>query len=81
MNETKIVCEECDWHGTSGELLTAPSPFDRFHTIAACPNCKEVNYYRTACDEPGCWEPDTMGTPTENGYRRTCYKHRPREES
>ena len=29
------------------------------------------------CDEEGCIEPATCGTPTEEGYRSTCGEHRP----
>ena len=30
------------------------------------------------CDEPGCCDPITSGTPTDAGYRSTCSKHRPK---
>lgn len=30
------------------------------------------------CDEPGCKEPISCGTPTPTGYRRTCSDHYPR---
>lgn len=29
------------------------------------------------CDEPGCLEFVSCGTPTANGYRSTCTRHRP----
>ena len=32
------------------------------------------------CDEPGCKERSTCGTPTKDGYRRTCNKHWPQKE-
>jgi hypothetical protein len=32
------------------------------------------------CDEPGCKEEITCGTPTPTGYRRTCGKHLPKRE-
>lgn len=31
------------------------------------------------CDEPGCMHQISMGTPTPQGYRRTCFDHRPKE--
>lgn len=75
----KRVCGErhCDWRGTVGSVLTAPSPFSA-DTLQACPACKEVNSIRVACDEPGCWEEVSCGTPTPNGYRQTCGKHAPK---
>lgn len=27
------------------------------------------------CDEPGCFVEVSAGFPTDNGYRRTCFKH------
>ena len=30
------------------------------------------------CDEPGCCDQVSCGTPTENGYRSTCGKHAPK---
>jgi len=32
------------------------------------------------CEEPGCHERATCGTPTEKGYRTTCSKHAPRRK-
>jgi hypothetical protein len=29
------------------------------------------------CDEPGCMEQSSCGTPTMTGYRRTCGPHMP----
>jgi hypothetical protein len=60
-------------------VLSAPNPFDSEDVITGCPNCKEVNRLRSTCDEPNCWEADSMGIATPNGYRRTCYAHRPKE--
>lgn len=30
------------------------------------------------CDEPGCRKQGTSGTPTLDGYRRTCHEHYPK---
>ena len=30
------------------------------------------------CDEPGCFEEISCGTPIEGGYRSTCYEHMPK---
>lgn len=75
----KRVCESCGWRGYDDEILYAPSPFEPQFTIYACPKCKAIEQLRGCCDEPNCWEPDTCGTPTELGYRRTCGKHKPKE--
>lgn len=34
-----------------------------------------------ACDEPDCREQVTCGTPTPDGYRSTCFDHRPIREA
>jgi hypothetical protein len=77
----KLVCDECDARVRMGEVLSAVHPFDPGEHVIGCPRCKEQQSFRTCCDEPGCWEEDTMGTPatfgSPRGYRRTCYKHRP----
>ena len=71
------VCEACGWRGHDDDILYAPSPFEPQFTIYACPKCKTIEQLRGCCDEPGCWEQDTCGTPTPSGYRRTCGKHMP----
>ena len=79
----KVKCSEyrCSWQGTERETLTAPNPFDLVPqgVIEGCPECKEINTIVKVCDEPDCWEPVSCGTPTEDGYRSTCGKHRPKE--
>jgi len=52
--------------------------FDPEYILHGCPKCKSVNMVGTVCDEWGCWEPDTIGTPTGDGYRRTCHTHAPK---
>lgn len=79
MARPKMVCQECDWQGRSSNRLVAPNPFDNTVIIFGCPSCKEVECFCMACDEEGCWEPVTCGTPTSSGYRQTCSRHRPRE--
>jgi hypothetical protein len=76
-SESKLVCKGCGWRGTADQLLQGNNPFAPHETIYGCPQCKEIEPHRTCCDEPGCWEQDTCGTPTPAGYRRTCDKHAP----
>lgn len=77
---TKCVCDNyrCNWHGDSSEVLRAKNPFDEDEVIEGCPECREINSPRQACDEPGCWKEATCGTPTPEGYRSTCGEHRPK---
>lgn len=76
----KLRCTErrCSWCGPDTNALTAPNPFDKDDTLYGCPGCKDVNTLQEACDEPDCWEFSSCGTPTPNGYRRTCGKHMPK---
>lgn len=76
----KLACTECEWHGEDTEVLRAPNPFadDDDEEMFGCPNCRSPDSMTVACDEPGCWEKVTCGTPTPAGYRSTCGEHRPR---
>lgn len=71
----KMVCEECGWVGRENELLTAENPFRPEDMVTGCPKCKSLDTIRAGCDEPGCDEIATCGTPTEKGYRMTCGYH------
>ena len=75
----KVVCEDrdCKWHGTDDHALRAKSPFSD-DMLIACPKCKQVWSLQVACDESMCWQIATCGTPTNDGYRRTCGKHVPK---
>lgn len=33
------------------------------------------------CDEPECIAPVSCGTPTPDGYRATCYNHKPKKDN
>ena len=72
-----FICSECGYKIMDFELLTAPNPFNPEDTISGCPKCLSAGEFQGACDEPGCNQVSTSGTPTPNGYRRTCYKHHP----
>jgi hypothetical protein len=75
----KLVCEDfrCGWVGLQSEALTAPDPFNEGCELIACPKCREQTL-NAACDEEGCKDFGTMGTPTPEGYRWTCFEHRPK---
>jgi hypothetical protein len=79
MANNKWVCAECGWYGT--HFLTAPSPFDPEHILIGCPSCKSVDTLRLACDEKDCWCEVTCGTPTADGYLRTCGMHVPTRDA
>lgn len=80
MTDRKLVCQECNWQGRTSDCLEATNPFGKEGTIHGCPDCKEVECFATACDEDGCWESVTCGTPTPDGYRMTCSKHEPKSD-
>lgn len=73
----KYTCDNCYENIKEGELLKAPHPFIEGDNIYGCPNCKEIDKISEACDEPDCWRPASCGTPTKDGYRRTCGIHKP----
>jgi hypothetical protein len=76
----KVMCTErgCDWVGEDTEMLVAGNPFNPHDELTACPKCKTVeNTVFVACDEPGCKQQSSCGTPTSAGYRNTCHNHMP----
>ena len=77
----KLKCNErrCGWQGTQDTVLSAPNPFDPSDTILGCPDCKGVECLVVVCDVPECWADVSCGTPTDDGYRNTCFAHKPRE--
>lgn len=78
----RLACDacRCGWRGDSSEMLKAVSPFDDAVELHACPYCRMSSTLRTCCDEPGCWEQDTIGMLTAGGYRRTCHEHMPKKK-
>lgn len=81
MSNDKCVCEECGWQGSLGDQLHGVNPFDTEDKIYGCPRCKTIDRMYPVCDEPDCWKPVTCGSPTPDGYRSTCGKHRPKENA
>ena len=77
IEKDKVKCIErhCKWKGLDNELLRANNPFDSDDILIGCPQGKGINTIVCVCDEPGCWEQSTCGTPSINGYRNTCGKH------
>lgn len=77
----RIRCNNCDWIGTTEQLLTATSPFDSEDILTACPKCKSVEDRDHLCGIEGCRELSGMGVPMKDGsYVWLCHNHRPTEE-
>jgi hypothetical protein len=73
----KWRCRECDWRGGDSDLLRAPNPFDREDILIGCSKCKQAETMVLVCDEDGCLQDATCGTPTPMAYRHTCHRHVP----
>ena len=72
-------CSECNRVvEDESYFLRAPNPFDPLDEVMGCPHCKRVGEVSALCDELGCDAFVACGTPTDLGYRNTCYKHRPK---
>lgn len=74
----KVRCKECHWIGQDKELLSGINPFDTEEQIMGCPDCKSIESCEVVCDEPGCNDFASCGTPTPLGYKHTCWKHKPK---
>ncbi len=80
----KAFCSECGWRGMAAELaemrcqVHTRNNGQEQYTLRVCPDCGECeSTVLTACDRIDCWLPATCGTPTEEGYARTCWRHNP----
>ena len=80
MEDDKITCEECGWQGHMEEVDQIKDPKSEM-LWCVCPQCRVPEHLLSVCDEDGCWELRSCGTPTEDGYRSTCAKHRPGQET
>jgi hypothetical protein len=70
-------CDQCRWTGAAEEMLSAPNPFDLTETICGCPRCRTIDEFELLCDQDGCDDVASCGTPIPDGYRQTCFQHRP----
>lgn len=77
----KTVCDICEHQSNLLHHLIAENPFNSEEAIYGCPTCKSIDSFRMACDEPGCWDLVSCGTPSAAGYRHTCRKHQPHEKA
>lgn len=78
LEKDKHYCMICEVIVRSINILHAVNPFDKTQDIEGCPNCFSIDKFIPVCDEPGCKLVYSSGTPTDSGYRCTCYKHAPK---
>ena len=72
----KVICEECEWHGTIPEIVLVPDPGgDDIWRV--CPVCRTPEHLVPACERVRCWREVSCGTPTVDGYAQTCGEHVP----
>lgn len=75
----KLICRECNHRLLRNERLVAIHPFDPETMCCGCPECRSIDCFAMVCDEPGCKEEATCGTPCkEHRYRHTCGRHMPK---
>jgi len=77
MKKVKCDVRRCGWQGADDDVLTGKNPFDYDDEIIGCPKCKSIDSIIPVCDEDGCWERASCGTPTKARYRNTCWLHKP----
>jgi hypothetical protein len=73
----KVLCSECGWHGYVGDVDRVKGPGSDDIWLV-CRECRMPEHLLRVCDEPGCWDKATCGTPSPDGYRSTCGRHKPR---
>lgn len=69
------LCGDCS--NVVKDYLRASNPFNPEDTVIGCPECLAANTLTAVCDEEGCKREPSCGTPTPEGYRRTCSEHQP----
>ena len=42
LEKLKRRCKECNWTGTTKELLEAPDPFNPEETLTGCTKCRQT---------------------------------------
>ena len=80
LDNSKYICNCCQHKMLGQERLIAPNPFDATDVVIGCPKCKTVGDFQLICDEEGCWEQQSCGTPVKDKgdgiiYRMVCGKH------
>lgn len=77
MEERKVQCRDCHWHGLLSACPQAENPFELGSEIVGCPKCNATESMESCCQWFGCWKLASCGTPSPDGYRSTCFEHRP----
>ena len=72
-------CTECGDIFIDSQILKGTNPFDKELECHGCPVCFSLDAFNKCCDEPGCKQVATCGTPVKNGYRQTCGEHFPKD--
>lgn len=80
LDPNRWACEDCDTVTHRPDLLVAAHPFDADDEVYGCPACRGMDL-TPVCDAAGCTRRVSCGTPTPEGYRSTCYGHRPKEDA
>ena len=72
------VCTECGWKGNATNTAIVKIIGGKISTVLCCPKCDTMkSTIHKCCEEPGCAEIATQGTPFKCGYKRHCHKHPP----
>jgi hypothetical protein len=74
---SKVECKECHWQGQLSQVLKAENPFEPGQEIHGCPECRSPCSFEYCCEWHDCWKPASSGTPSKDGYKHTCFDHRP----
>ncbi len=70
----KVMTPEQKWHaGRQADAFFGL--LDQYNQLLEEHN--KLKAYAGLCDEPDCYDSVCCGTPTPDGYRNTCYEHKP----
>ena len=76
-------CNQCAWSGEEPERVSLYLvPALEEVRLIVCPECRHVETsLEICCEEPGCTETASMGTPAKSGYKRHCHHHPPKDQT
>jgi hypothetical protein len=72
--EHEYQCQECREISRLAALDKVTDPKSP-RVWVVCPKCRTPENFNRVCDEDGCTQLVTYGSPTTTGYRSTCAKH------
>jgi hypothetical protein len=70
-------CTECKWLGPASAIKVVQDPDEADNAWSICPECRMAENFDIVCADTECQKIGSCGTPSKDGYKFTCFEHRP----